>query len=365
MGSPLQLATWQKRQAPSPQAPRTVRLLLLSMAIWMLGWGLTACSEGSGSPPAVVMPSPPALTRYVALGASDAVGFNASVSCDGPANAAGTRPQRSEPLDCPNGTGYVPRLARSLPGPVELINLGRSGAVISPAIQALREGIPANLLQDQVPRIPPNATLITIWVGGNDTNAIVFAAARRALQGEDPLPFVERQIQQFAADYQTLLQAVRARAPQARLVVANLPNFAQIPLGQQQPSGVRQLLALVSVGLSQRAINPLSQQGIPVVDLLCDPRSYRRESFFPGPLADGFHPNDRGYADLAEAFLRILQQPVPPQRRCPPFSEVGSPGPEAFATLGASELSLRGFPGAGLESPRATPLSFPGKEEKL
>jgi lysophospholipase L1-like esterase len=329
MGSSLQLAT----QAPSPPDPRTGGLLL-SMAIWTLGWGLTACS-----PPAVVVPSSTPLTRYVALGASDAVGFNASISCDGPANAAGTRPQRSEPLDCPNGTGYVPRLARLLPGRVELINLGRSGAVLSPAMQALRAGIPANVLQDQVPRIPPDATLITIWVGGNDTNAIVLAAAQR----EDPLAFIERQIQQFAADYQTLLQAVRARAPQARLAVANLPNFALIPLGQQQPSGLRQLLALVSVSLSQRAINPLSQQGIPVVDLLCDPRSYRRESFFPGPLADGFHPNDRGYADLAEAFLRILEQPVPPQNRCPPFSEVGSLSPEAKA-----ELSPRGLLGPGL-----------------
>jgi hypothetical protein len=199
MGSSLQLAT----QAPSPQDPRTGGLLL-SMAIWTLGWGLTACS-----PPAVVVPSSTPLTRYVALGASDAVGFNASISCDGPANAAGTRPQRSEPLDCPNGTGYVPRLARLLPGQVELINLGRSGAVLSPAMQALRAGIPANVLQDQVPRIPPDATLITLWVGGNDTNAIVLAAAQR----EDPLAFIERQIQQFAADYQTLLQAVRTSRP--------------------------------------------------------------------------------------------------------------------------------------------------------
>ncbi len=350
----MQAPRYRKNRPPDN---KTAGLLLLSILILLLAAGLAACSAGSESPLPVV-PGPPALTRYVALGASDAVGFNASISCDGSANAAGTRPQRSEPLDCPNGTGYIPRLARLLPGPVELINLGRSGAVLSPAMQALREGIPANLLQDQVPRIPPNATLITIWVGGNDTNAIVFAAAQRALRGEDPLPFIERQIQQFAADYQTLLQAVRARAPQARLAVANLPNFALIPLGQQQPSSLRQLLALVSVGLSQRAINPLSQQGIPVVDLLCDPRSYRRESFFPGPLADGFHPNDRGYAELAEAFVRILQQPVPPQNRCPPFSDVGSLSPQALAALGKAELSSSSFPAAELNSPG------PGKKEK-
>ncbi|MEN9220813.1 MAG: hypothetical protein Q6M04_00090, partial [Thermostichus sp. BF3_bins_97] len=121
--------------------------------------------------------------------------------------------------------------------------------------------------------------------------------------------------------------------PQARIVVANLPNFALIPLGQQQPGSVRQLLATVSLGLSQRVINPLSQQGIPVVDLLCDPRSYNRDSFFPGPIADGFHPNDQGYADLADVFLRAIQQPTPPQPTCPPFTERGS-----LLQLDATEL---------------------------
>ncbi len=295
-----------------------INLFLLLMLA--LSLGLAACSTASDQ----VMLSSPTLTRYTALGASDAVGFNASISCDGPANQAGTRPQRSDPLDCPNGTGYVPRLAQALPPPVQLINLGRSGAVLSPRTQALQDSIPANLLQDQLPRIPTDSTLITIWVGGNDTNAITLAAVRLAVEGGDPLPFIEQQIRQFAADYQTLLQAIRVRAPQARIGVANLPNFAQIPLGQQQPSSVRQLLATVSVGLSQQAINPLSRQGIPVVDVLCDRRAYRRESFFPGPLADGFHPNDQGYANLAQAFLQTLQQPTPPQTRCPPFSSVGS-----------------------------------------
>ncbi|MEN9230184.1 MAG: SGNH/GDSL hydrolase family protein [Thermostichus sp. DG02_5_bins_236] len=302
-----------------------------------LSLSLIACSGASES----VLPTPPSsITRYTALGASDAVGVNASISCDGPANAAGTRPQRSDPLQCPNGTGYVPRLAQSLPAPVELTNLGRSGAVISPAIQSLGDSFPANLLQDQVPRIPPDTTLITIWIGGNDTNAITLAAARLALQGRDPLPFIDQQIDQFAADYQTLLQSIRARAPQARIVVANLPNFALIPLGQQQPSSVRQLLATVSLGLNRRALNPLSQQGIPVVDLLCDPRSYSRDSFFPGPIADGFHPNDQGYTDLSEAFLGAIQRPTPPQASCLPFSDPGSLQLDSDGILSASETEF-------------------------
>ncbi|MCF2971868.1 GDSL-type esterase/lipase family protein [Synechococcus sp. Nb3U1] len=311
--------------------------LLLALA---LSLHLVACSGASES----VVPTPPTLTRYTALGASDAVGFNASVSCDGPANTAGIRPQRSDPLDCPNGTGYVPRLAQSLPAPVQLTNLGRSGAVISPTIQALGDSFPANLLQDQVPRIPPDTTLITLWIGGNDTNAITLAAVRLAIEGGDPFSFIDRQIEQFASDYQTLLQFIRARAPQTRIVVANLPNFALIPLGQQQPDSARQLLATVSLGLSQRVINPLSQQGIPVVDLLCDPRSYSRDSFFPGPIADGFHPNDQGYADLADAFLRAIQQPTPPQPSCPPFSERGS-WLQQEATVRVSEMEawLRSF----------------------
>ncbi|MGQ9836536.1 MAG: SGNH/GDSL hydrolase family protein [Cyanobacteriota bacterium] len=326
----LQWVRWDKT--------RLVKLGLVSV----FSLSLVACSGASESTVSV-MPTLPTLTRYTALGASDAVGVNASVSCDGPANAAGTWPQRSDPLSCPNGTGYVPRLAQLLSVPVELTNLGRSGAVISPAIQSLGEAFPANLLQDQVPRISPDTTLITIWIGGNDINAIALAAARLALQGRDPLPFINQQIDQFAADYQTLLQSIRTRAPQARIVVANLPNFALIPLGQRQPGSVRQLLSIVSLSLTQRVINPLSQQGIPVVDLLCDPRSYSRESFFPGPIADGFHPNDQGYADLADAFLRAIQQPTPPQTSCFPFSEVGSLQLDAFGQLRWTESSLRSF----------------------
>ena len=73
--------------------------------------------------------APPAATapiQYSALGASDANGVGSSVPC--------------VPFDpCPDGTGYVPVLARQLrtSRDVTLMNLGIPASVLSPAIETL------------------------------------------------------------------------------------------------------------------------------------------------------------------------------------------------------------------------------------
>jgi hypothetical protein len=63
------------------------------------------------------------------------------------------------------------------------------------------------------------------------------------------------------------------------------------------------------------AINVLTAQNVSIVDLLCDPRSYEAANC----SSDGFHPNDRGYAFIAEAFLAAIRSPslTEPQATCP------------------------------------------------
>ena len=57
--------------------------------------------------------------------------------------------------------------------------------------------------------------------------------------------------------------------------------------------------------LTREAINPLAGR-VPVVDLMCDARSYQ-----PGIYSsDGFHPNDQGYAYLAEVLLQAITSGV-------------------------------------------------------
>jgi lysophospholipase L1-like esterase len=117
-------------------------------------------------------------------------------------------------------------------------------------------------------------------------------------------------VQAFARDYGRLIDTVRARAPGAFIVVLNVPNFAALPYMAGRSAADRRVVQEVAVRLTTEAINPLAGR-VPVVDLMCDARSYQ-----PGMYSgDGFHPNDQGYAYLAEVLLQAITAgtaPPPP-----------------------------------------------------
>jgi lysophospholipase L1-like esterase len=265
-------------------------------AVWLAAGLLAGCTNKSESP---TQPSPTPTTdatAYTALGASDAVGVGASVPC---------LPFAA----CPDGTGYVPVIARRLSesSTVTTTNLGIPAAVLSPEVQELgnRYGrnIPANFLQGEMPFVPRNTTLVTIFAGGNDTNAIGTAIEGGSAGNTDVRVYIDGQVTQLRTSLDTLVRGIRQRSPSTRIVIANLPNFAGLPFTQGYSLQRRQALQRISVGLSRDAINILTVQNVSVVDLLCDPRSYDPAHY----SSDGFHPNDRGYAFIADAFLTAIR----------------------------------------------------------
>ena len=265
---------------------RTARL---STAAALLA-SLIACSSNKGGSP--TQPTSPTRTIYGAIGASDAVGIGASVPC-------------LPFVSCPDGTGYVPVLARKLTGAgqqVQTTNMGIPAAVLSPEIQDLGNKYgrttPANFLQGALPFVPRDATLVTVFAGGNDTN-VIGAAAEGGEGGGDPVGFMDRQVTAFARSYESLVRGIRDRAPGARIVVANLPNMAGLPYASGLSLPRRQGLQRISVGFTRDAVNALAAQNVRVVDLMCDPRSYDPGNY----SSDGFHPNDRGYAFMADAIF--------------------------------------------------------------
>jgi lysophospholipase L1-like esterase len=290
---------------------RLIPLLLVLVALGMAG----ACGEQNESAPIgpSPLPGPAEPIVYTALGASDAIGVGASVSC--------------VPFTpCPDGTGYVQIIARQLGATrqVTLTNLGIPTAVLSPSIQkignAYGRGIAGNLLDQQMRFVPTGSHLVSIFAGGNDTNAIATAVEAGA-GGGDPIAYMNAQIRGFGTDYGTLIQGVRQRAPSARIVVANLPNFAGLPFTAGYSLGSKRVMQHISIGFA-REISRFASQGVAVVDLLCDPRSYN-----PGHYsADGFHPSDAGYAFFAAEMLSAMTSPTypSPQASCPPMTLVPS-----------------------------------------
>lgn len=261
-------------------------------------------SPGAGPSPG---PAPGAPIHYTAIGASDAVGVGSSAPC--------------VPFtQCPDGRGYVPILARELArdgATVMLSNLGVPGAVLSPSIQALGNqygrGIPGNFLQQQMPFVPRASTVVTVFAGGNDANAIATAVDRGA-GGSDPAGYIDAQVRTFATDYAGLVRGIKERAPNARIVALNLPNMAALPYTGGFTAVQRRYMQRIAVGLSREGANALVSQGVVVVDLMCDPRTYQAANY----SSDGFHPSDAGYAFMAAEALRAITGAgvAPPQSDC-------------------------------------------------
>ena len=122
--------------------------------------------------------------------------------------------------------------------------------------------------------MPRASTVVTVFAGGNDTNAIGTAVERGA-GGGDPDGYIDAQVRSFASDYAALVRGIRQRAPSARIVAMNLPNMAGLPYAAGFARTERQYLQRISVGFSREGANALVAQGVVVVDLLCDPRSYQ------------------------------------------------------------------------------------------
>jgi lysophospholipase L1-like esterase len=256
-------------------------LLFVSLTCW-------ACAKSSS--PTEPSPNPTNVVSYTAVGASDAIGYGSSVLC-------------LPFTDCPNGMGYVQVIARRLQAAgntVTLLNLGIPTAVLSPATESLGASlgrdIYGNFLTQEMPFVAKDSTLVTVFAGGNDVNT-VGAALDAGLGGVDNAGYVDAQTQNFGRDMRTLVAGIKARAPQARIVILNLPNMGALPYAAGYTLDRKRWLQTIAVGFSAQ-INSLTAQGALVIDLMCDATFYQ-PGIFSG---DGFHPNDTGYAHLADVM---------------------------------------------------------------
>jgi lysophospholipase L1-like esterase len=273
--------------------------IAVSASLLAAGCGLFDKDESPTAPSAPGASAANAPVRYTAIGASDAIGVGSSVVCV-PFAA------------CENGTGYVPLLTRrvGVTREVTLTNLGIPASVLSPAIHQIAQAngreIPANFVDRELPFVPPDATLVTIFGGANDTNALAEAIEKGAA-GNDLRGYIATQVRAFGADYDRLVRGVRSRAADAFIVVVNVPNMAGLPYASGYAGSRRQVLQAIAVGFAREA-NRQAGAGVVVLDVLCDPQVYDRARF----SSDGFHPNDAGYAYLADRLLAIVNGGTPP-----------------------------------------------------
>jgi lysophospholipase L1-like esterase len=257
--------------------------------LWLCAALLTAGCHANKTPSGPSpLPEPNSAINYTAIGASDAQGIGSSVEC-------------VPYVDCPNGKGYVQEAVRQLNAKgfmVSLNNLGLPTAVIGRDFQNLAAQygrlVVGNFIELEAPFVKANSTLVTIFAGANDVNTVTSALGQGA-GASDQVAYMNGQVKAFGDDYATLLKLIRDRASSPRIVVLNLPNMAGMPFLANVSLQHRQAAQKLSVGMTTTVINPLTSQGVLVVDLMCDPRSYQASTY----SSDGFHPSDTGYAWIA------------------------------------------------------------------
>jgi lysophospholipase L1-like esterase len=233
-------------------------------ALVMAGLTLTACGSDprTGAGPS---PSGPGPVVYAAIGASETYGIGAD-----------DRSRQAWPQVFYNDV---------LPRSAVLYNFGIPGATTA---QALHDEVPAALAV--------HPTVVTVWLNVNDLINGVAA-------------------QDYEAQLRQVLRSLR-RGGQARVLVANTPDLAQLPafracLPNAAASGPSCLIpaglmptpqaVAAAVAAYNAAINDAaSREGATLVDLhLNDGQIAQHPEWIS---ADGFHPSGQGYAVIAKQF---------------------------------------------------------------
>lgn len=287
----------------------------LRIVAFAFGLAVAGCSKFSSTDNPAAPSGPPAAGSkivYTAVGASDASGVGSSVVC--------------VPFtDCPDGMGYVPVTVRTLKArsfTVTLRNLGIPTAVIGGDFAALGaqygRTILGNFIDSEMPFVLTDSTVTTVFAGVNDVVTVVSALGQGA-GGSNPQAFIDAQIRAFAADYSTLISGIRAKAPGTRIIALNVPNVAALPYFATSALDQRQAQQRLSVGFTTTAVNVLTSQGVTVVDLMCDARSYLASNY----SSIEFHPNDAGYAFMSSEVVNAITSSYPaPRGSCPQMSVV-------------------------------------------
>jgi lysophospholipase L1-like esterase len=287
---------------------------ILRIVVFGLGLAVASCSKFSNTDNPTAPSGPPAAGAkivYTAVGASDAAGVGSSAVC-------------IPFTDCPGGMGYVPVTVRTLTArsfTVTLRNLGIPTAVIGGDFAALGaqygRTILGNFIDNEMPFVLTDSTVTTVFAGVNDVITAVSALGQGA-GGGNTQAFIDAQIRAFASDYSTLVAGIRAKAPGTRIIALNVPNVAALPYFANSALDQRQAQQRLSVGFTTTAVNVLTSQGVTVVDLMCDARSY-----LPSNYSADFHPNDAGYSYISSEVVNAITSSYPaPKGSCPQMSVV-------------------------------------------
>ena len=204
------------------------------------------------SPTVTPTPSPTAVVRYVAIGASDTVGVGASDPATG---------------------SWPARVAKLLPPGSAFVNVGVSGSI---ALQARTAQLPGALAQ--------RPTVVSIWLAVNDMNATIEPAS-------------------YANDLGAIVDALVAGS-EAKIFVGNVPDVRPVPAYKDaDKAALFKLIGAYNAVISSIAAKYPGR--VFAVDLFTGSADLVSTLTVSG---DGFHPSDAGYQLIADRFIDAMKK---------------------------------------------------------
>ena len=231
--------------------------------------------------------------------------------------------QQAASHDFSRSTGYVALLARSLgsaesaPRATALVNLAVSGETSTSMIRTGQLAAAA----DAIAAADPPVVLVTLDIGGNDLLRLLGTdVCASAPQSPDCLQLLALTIQDFEANYRQIIGeltgALESHAPEARLAVMTYFNpFSGTDAAYESAAelallGVDGRLDCDSRDPQARGMNDViacvaGEVGAIVADI--QPRFTGLGLQLTHIASEDIHANDRGYAEIADAFLDALR----------------------------------------------------------
>lgn len=309
--------------------PSITRRHRAAAALLTLALVATATVAAAGPAAAAKPTVPEPGSTYVALGSSYAAG--AGLQPADPTDTAGL---------CGRALSTYPNIVANALG-LRLVNVSCGGATIDNVVntpQQLAGQDGTRVADPQISAVDSTTRLVTITIGGNDVSYVsnLIAESCRADLAQNPQsPFsnlllsfgtcnltdeatVNAALEGLRGEFEGMIQAIRARAPQARIVLVDyltvLPRNGKpctaIPIPQDKQ---RFLLKVADkVNLATRvAAQRTGVEYIAASKLSRDHDACSAQPWVTGyvPSANLMHPRQEGHAAIADAVLRQLQRP--------------------------------------------------------
>lgn len=212
-------------------------------------------------------------------------------------------PFPASPVDieefCPDGKSYAILTAKALRQTGiagHFMNLGIGGAHVE------------RVIADELPYLPSEATLITLYIGTNDSRGV-----------KNPKTPIARVVDQFEEHFDQLLGMIHEKAPKARIVLVNFPNEKYLAATYNIPDEI-----LPRYDASSQILARFIDGHYPkyaVADTICNAASYDNALLYKG----GVHPNEAGAEILAKSVVDAIMKPTPPPTHCTWYDAASAP----------------------------------------